>query len=500
MRPLVRNGLCAVRVVVLDEVDKLKPLPEGDADSLASKRASTFGINFKILRFSKPTDEGTSRINRHYVRGTQSRYFLPCPACGEFQELAWGLLRFDDYKLRCGACNEFFDQDTWLDQPGEWRETVSNAHHKSFQCSALISGFIPWALLIDEYRQAVHALQSGDDTLIRVFENSRLGQVYGAKVEKVEADNLYERREYFGPQPTAITVVPYGTVAVTLGIDTQSDGFYWLLACFGRKMETWLPLTGRIIGDMRSGEPWEALSKLLGSIWLDREDNGYRSVVAAIDAQGDFYPEMLAFIRSCPYKYRPKAIRGYAPRVGRGMSGIGLLRNSYVDKTTGVRVTNVDVDAAKTQFATMLARQVPGPGYFHLPADVNGEDIGGWDFDTVSELVAEYRRSMPVKGGYSRYQWFRRPGKPNHRLDCAVYALAALALSRLRIDDCSLQRIEARNMVEGAEKTAVKTAQSGPRYGVRDPSGQPVQPAPGPVKYGVQPGSGFWPSHDFSNW
>ena len=48
-----------VKIVILDEVDKLRALPgEGDADSLASKRVSTYGTDFKILRFSKPTVEG----------------------------------------------------------------------------------------------------------------------------------------------------------------------------------------------------------------------------------------------------------------------------------------------------------------------------------------------------------------------------------------------------------------------------------------------------------
>jgi phage terminase large subunit GpA-like protein len=42
-------------------------------------------------------------------------------------------------------------------------------------------------------------------------------------------------------------IIPAGTVAVTIGVDTQSDGFYWLLSCWGRKMETWLPLTDRIM-------------------------------------------------------------------------------------------------------------------------------------------------------------------------------------------------------------------------------------------------------------
>ena len=90
-----------VKIVILDEVDKLRALPgEGDADSLASKRVSTYGTDFKILRFSKPTVEGTSRINRHFLRGSKAFYHIACPSCGEFQELGWALLRFDDLCLR----------------------------------------------------------------------------------------------------------------------------------------------------------------------------------------------------------------------------------------------------------------------------------------------------------------------------------------------------------------------------------------------------------------
>ena len=225
------------KVVVLDVLDKLKALPEGDADALASKRTATFTHDFKILRFSKPTDEGSGRINRHFHSGTQSRYLISCPGCQEYQEPGWALLRFDDCKMRCASCNGFFDQDSWLEQPAEWRESVPNPRHKSFQSGGLISPFIRWELLIGEYREAVHALQSVDNSLIRVFENSRLGKVYSGRVDKVEPSELYERREYFGE-----ATIPEGTVAVTLGIDTQSDGFYWLLACWGRKMECWLAL------------------------------------------------------------------------------------------------------------------------------------------------------------------------------------------------------------------------------------------------------------------
>jgi phage terminase large subunit GpA-like protein len=187
-----------VKVVVLDEVDKFKIIPgEGDADALASKRVSTYGTDFKILRFSKPTIEGESRIARHFERGSMAHYFIGCPGCGEFQELGWALLRFDDVTLRCTSCDDFFDQDRWLNSPAEWKESVSNPHHKSFQCSALVSPLMRWELLIEEYRTAIHALEAGDSSLIQVFENSRLGKVYSGRIEKLEAAELYARREVF---------------------------------------------------------------------------------------------------------------------------------------------------------------------------------------------------------------------------------------------------------------------------------------------------------------
>jgi phage terminase large subunit GpA-like protein len=187
-----------VRVVVLDEIDKLKILQgEGDADALAAKRVSTYGTDFKILRFSKPTIEGESRIARHYARGSMARYFVSCPACGKFQELGWALLRFDDVALRCTTCNRFFDQDQWQSSPAEWRESVPNLYHKSFQSSALISPLLRWEILIEEYRTAVHALEAGDPSLIQVFENSRLGQTYSGRVDKIDPGELYERREVF---------------------------------------------------------------------------------------------------------------------------------------------------------------------------------------------------------------------------------------------------------------------------------------------------------------
>jgi phage terminase large subunit GpA-like protein len=241
-------------------------------------------------------------------------------------------------------------------------------------------------------------------------------------------------------------IIPSGTVAVTIGVDSQADGFYWLLACWGRKMELWLPLTDRITGDMRSDAVWKELAEVLATGWLDKDGNLYRPIVSAVDVQGDFYPECLEFVRANGFRLKLKAVRGYAVAKGLGAGrSFGILRNRYQDRSTGVQVTNVDVDIAKSQLANMLARRDPGPGYVHLPCGTNGEVKGGWDVEAVGELTAEYRRQTNLRG-YTVSRWYKRSGRPNHRLDCAVYALAALALSRLKIDDCEVQRVEARNV------------------------------------------------------
>src|SRR5215831_7180106 len=121
-------------------------------------------------------------------------------------------------------------------------------------------------------------------------------------------------------------VIPLGTVAVTIGVDSQADGFYFLLACWGRKMELWLPLTGRITGDMRAEHVWKALHEILTTTWLDKDGNAYRPVISALDIQGEFYPECLEFVRAHGW-HRVRAVRGYAStRAQASGRSFGILR------------------------------------------------------------------------------------------------------------------------------------------------------------------------------
>jgi phage terminase large subunit GpA-like protein len=236
-------------------------------------------------------------------------------------------------------------------------------------------------------------------------------------------------------------IVPPGAIVCTLGLDCQNDGFFYLLAAWGRKHELWLPLTGRLVGDMRDEAVWKALAEIITTLWLDKEGNAYKPKISCLDIQGDFYPECLEFVRAHSY-HGLRAIRGYAPHKGETSGrSFGILRNRYTDKSTSVTVHSIDVNAAKSMIASMLARK--DPIQVHLPCAADGGVKGGWDIEAVAELTAEYRRQSSLRG-YTVTTWHKRSGRPNHRLDCLVYSLAALAISRLKIDDCAPQRIEAR--------------------------------------------------------
>jgi phage terminase large subunit GpA-like protein len=440
-----------VRVVVSDETDKLRELPrEGDPDTLLAKRVSTFGDDGMVIRLSKPTTEDRSRIFRHFKRGGQSYYWLQCPNpdCGQYVHLRWAHIHFDDQKGYCDHCKKGYDQDTWLAQPDEWRETLPNPFHKSFQLSCLFNPFIHWGTLVEEFKQAHEALEAGDPSLMSVFQNSRLGEVSGAMTAgRIEAQALYDKRTYFG----AAEVPGEHVIGLTLGIDTQSDGFRWLLSGWGQRNEVWQLYTGEIVGDMAGAGPWLELEWLLDRLWYDEAGNAYRPLLSGLDVQGQHYERCIQLVKHNRYR-RLRGMRGLgADKRKSTVQSVSIIRNLYQDKTSKVPIQNIDVDAAKTVIGTMLARtESDGPGIIHFPCGESGEDVRGFDLPTIAEFVSEYKKKKIVSG-YPVYTWHKKADTPNHRLDCAVYALAAKLLTRIDFDKSAPLRIKSEKVPQHIE-------------------------------------------------
>jgi phage terminase large subunit GpA-like protein len=81
-------------IVFQDEIDSYETLKrEGDPCALADRAAKTFSRAWKI-KSSTPTLKGFSRIDSGYESGDKQKYFIPCPVCGEFQDLKFSQLKF----------------------------------------------------------------------------------------------------------------------------------------------------------------------------------------------------------------------------------------------------------------------------------------------------------------------------------------------------------------------------------------------------------------------
>ena len=84
-----------VRVLLCDEVDRYGlTTTEGDAVALAERRCATFH-NKKMAYVSTPTVKGNSRIEALYEQGDQRMFYVPCPACGDYQTLEWKNVKWD---------------------------------------------------------------------------------------------------------------------------------------------------------------------------------------------------------------------------------------------------------------------------------------------------------------------------------------------------------------------------------------------------------------------
>ena len=84
-----------VRYIFGDERDRwaLSAGTEGDPWELAKARQTTF-YNKKAVEVSTPTIKGSSNIEAAYERGTQERWCIKCPHCGEWHDIIFDNIRF----------------------------------------------------------------------------------------------------------------------------------------------------------------------------------------------------------------------------------------------------------------------------------------------------------------------------------------------------------------------------------------------------------------------
>lgn len=392
-----------------DEIDKLKRELTNEADplSLLFERAKWFPDK-KIFLTSTPTvPEG--HIWVWFEKGSQEYYYVPCADCGFlftpdwYKHMKWDnddSLTIEEKAqtayLECPDCGfHMKDKHKYkMLENGEWRSHNKSApsNMRSFHYNEIMSHITKWPDLVVKFLQAVQKQRTGDNSELKNFVNSSLGQPWisysGQTASKEQVEELIDVDRPKG-------VVPSWVKGLIAGIDTQDNGFYYVIHGFGKANTSALIAEGFV-------DTFESLEMAV----LNATFDGKRVLRAFMDSQGHRTDEVHRFCR--------KWMGVVIPCVGRGKNLSSQYTWSSVDKAPGMKVvgglqklTWNTVNVKDLMFAKMRIN-ADDPGSFHLHNQV--------DKKLKDSLRSEFKNE---KGDYEHICHIE-----NHYLDC--FALAFL--------------------------------------------------------------------------
>lgn len=448
---------------------------EGDPVQLARARQSTFSRR-KHLRTSTPTTRDFSRIEAAYLASDRCTFHVECPHCRGLQQLEWGSdaehgIKWDKtpegralpatvrYVCRHNGCEIREHHKPAMLASGVWVPSAPGAQSgrvRGFHLSSLYSplGWLSWATLVEEWQRARDATRGGDNSLLRVFVNTRLAETYEEAGDKADEHALRRRAGDF-----PLRQVRWGLYVMTLGIDVQGDRLECYAWAWGRGMERQLVDRAIFYGDpampeSEAGSPWAALTEYRRTPILHASGKTVPLLAAAVDTGGHHTQAVYAYVRDHQHAH-VLAIKGSS------LSGKAVLGKPSEQDVTwrgqkmkrGVKLWPIGTDTAKSEIYGRLRNAEPGPGYVHLSRQLPAE--------VFEQLTAERIVTRYVKG-HPRLEWVKPAGRRNEALDCAVYALAAahyMHIDRWREGDWAkwAGRVEVRDLFDQAAEPAPST-------------------------------------------
>ena len=424
------NSASAARSVsicnlILDDVDgfKMEISDEGDPIDIIKKRTDSFSAIAKILSMSTPTSE-TSRIWAMYLTTDQCYYHVPCPHCGHMQRLLWGGPGMDfgmkwtnndpeTARYLCAHCHEYIPEThkTYMLTNGLWVPTNPKiTQTRGFQLSSLYSpyGWVSWPQMVKEFIDGYK-----EPRKLKVFKNTRLGEIFEEKGEQPEWILLKNRSE-----PYPLWTAPEGVGLISAGVDVQPNRLAVTIKGWGRGEESWLIWWGEIFGDTKdeTSDIWSQLKSVLTKPIRHAYGFDMRVLCCAVDSSDNTHI-VYNFIRKNTGRYI--AIKGSStankPILGRPSKQDVNYKGAVIKN--GVDLWMIGTDTAKESIYTNLTQEHVGPGYMHFP-------IGMTD-DYYRQLTSEKHVTKYDKSGFACKEWVLPHGRRNEALDCEVYATAA---------------------------------------------------------------------------
>ena len=403
-----------------------------------------------------------------YNRGTRARWYWPCQHCRYFFQAEPGLGNFPVPKFEelekmvltsdlmslaaelahvvcpdCGALHDMENRPA-MNAAGKWvhdGQTIDRlgriygqkrrSQIASYWLGGPAASYQRWDSLMLKYLQALQGyVRTGTEDELRAttFTDQAAPYLPRAVAKRRSADELLKRAE---TEDWPQGLVPAGVRFLIAAVDVQAHRFVVQVFGFGVGLEGWLVDRFEITASKRPegarfaaidpaayAEDWDVLIEevMERTYNLDGLDGYLQPFLTLCDSGGK------AGVTERAYDaWRRFSRRGLAPRF-RLVKGDGRInapriqqtwpdargRNARAANARGdVPVLLINVNVLKDACAGDLARDVPGPGYMHLPK---------WlDVQVFEELTAEIRGD---KG------WIREKGAPNEAFDLHVYARA----------------------------------------------------------------------------
>ena len=397
------------RYLFLDEASSYPSDVDGEGSpvQLAIRRTATFKRNRKVFMCSTPTIDGLCTIQEYYEQSDQRHFYLPCPHCDDFITISWDRISWqnDDPTTACLICSECGSEiaesnKTNMLLRGEWRATAAG-RYKGYHLSSLYSplGWYSWSDAATDFIAA----KKGSQEQLKTFVNTVLGECWQEQGEQLDPASLIVRREEYQ------TDLDFDKT--TIGIDVQKDRLELEHVGWNAKTEESWSLDYIILtGDTAQPGVWEELSELLEDLTPDAVaiDSGYNTQL------------VYDFVAKRKFCYAIKGVSGF---------GIALIEDAQKRarrlarrRKKAISAEPIGVDQGKSMVYSYLTISEPGPGYCHFPADAAYDDEYFAQL-TAEKLVTRYSKGRP------RQEWVTTRAR-NEALDCRVYALSALRLSK----------------------------------------------------------------------
>lgn len=385
------------KTVILDEV-RLMPLEirnESNAIRLANDRLTTYayhgaGQGFGVSSCSVEKDLLWQQMKIH---GTIVLYwYVPCPECGEYQKLDFFKnVKYNktthEVKCKCVFCKgEFKDHDmkrSWnakgvyatdkcvISKDGSVRQAYKWDYNRRvvFRYNSLASPFRGFKKIWDEYIETKDKMEN-----YKNFVQCWLAEFWVNDKSKVTTASMQDSKD----KHLVMRVVPEETQLLTLGIDSQDDGFYVAVRAWRTNGRTHLVDAFFISSNMHTDKDediYEKLNELFTIEYVGVKGEKWKIATGCIDTGGHRTKQVY---RSTSMIDRLTWVKGRDTQ----QEPIAL------SKTAGLFLVRTGEYLAETEFKAMMPS-------FTLPADVSNDYIN--QFINVRRVEETNKKTHAVK-------------------------------------------------------------------------------------------------------